>query len=82
MGPVATDQPDVELREELGRIDKELESLRRTAAELRRQIGDRSNGTTDPAETAATIERAEEQEALVALIEARRERLLRRLNDG
>jgi hypothetical protein len=79
---MATDQTDVALRAELGRVDEEIATLQRAAAELRRQIGERSDGATDPAETAAAIERAEEQEALVALMEARRERLRRRLGEG
>lgn len=79
---MAADQTDVALRAELGRVHEEIASLQRAAAELRRQIGERSYGATDPAETAAAIERAEEQEVLVALMEARRERLRRQLNEG
>ena len=78
---MATDETDVTSREELQLVDEELKAMRRTATELRQQIGDRSNGATDPAETAAAIEQAEVQEALVAAMASRRERLWRRLNE-
>ena len=50
-----------------------------TAADLRRRIGDRDEEPTDAAERSALIEAAEEQEALINQLEARREELLRRL---
>ena len=52
---------------------------RETAADLRRRIGDRDDEPTDAAERSALIEAAEEQEALIDQLEARREELLRRL---
>ena len=75
------DGPD-ELRAQLRSVDDELEGLRRTAEELREQIGDRSDGATDPAERAAVITAAEEQEALIGVLTTRREGLLRRLSGG
>ena len=75
------DGPDV-LRAQLRSVDNELEGLRRTAEELREQIGDRSDGATDPAERAAVITAAEEQEALIGVLTTRREGLLRRLSGG
>lgn len=66
-------------REELRQVDEELAELRETAVELRAQVGDRSNGATDPAETAAVITSAEEQEALIGALSDRRERLRRKL---
>jgi hypothetical protein len=70
----------VDTREELRQVDEELAELRRTAVELRAQIGDRSDGPTDPAETALVITAAEEQEALIAVLESRREALVRHLD--
>ena len=69
-----------ELRAQLQTVDEELEGLRRTAEELREQIGDRSDGANDPADRAAVITSAEEQEALIGVLTNRREDLLRRLN--
>jgi hypothetical protein len=66
-------------REELRQVDEELAELRQTAASLRAQIGDRSDGPTDAEETALVITSAEEQEALIGALAERRERLRRRL---
>jgi hypothetical protein len=67
-----SDSPEDELRI----LDAELASLRQTAADLRRRIGERWDDPADPADRATLIEEAEEQEALVEELEARRERLL------
>jgi hypothetical protein len=75
------DDPNAQLREELGRLEEELAQLRATAAELRRQIGERSFEPTDPAERSLLITEAEEQEALIAVLERRREELLQRLHE-
>ena len=79
MKPGGPDQA-AELRTQLSSVDSEIEQLRRTAEELREQIGDRSDGATDPAERAAVITAAEEQEALIGVLTTRRESLLRRIN--
>ena len=67
------------LREELQRVEAELAQLRETAAALRRRIGERADDPTDSAERAAMITAAEEQEAFIEVLEARREQLLERL---
>ncbi len=67
------------LAEELKLVEEDLTRLRETAADLRRRIGDRDEEPTDAAERSALIEAAEEQEALIDQLEARREELLRRL---
>ena len=67
------------LAEELRLLEEDLTRLRETAADLRRPIGDRDDEPTDAAERSALIEAAEEQEALIDQVEARREELLRRL---
>jgi hypothetical protein len=67
------------LTQELRLVEDDLARLRKTAADLRRRIGDRDEEPTDAAERSALIEAAEEQEALIDQLEARREHLLRRL---
>ena len=67
------------LTEELRLVEEDLARLRKTAVDLRRRIGDRDEEPTDAAERSALIQAAEEQEALIDLLEARREQLLRRL---
>jgi hypothetical protein len=75
------DSPEA-LREQLRLVDEELAGLRTTAEELRTQVGERSDGPIDPAESATVITAAEEQEALIGVLAARREDLLRRLGEG
>ncbi len=78
---MGADDPTAPLREELGLVEEELTRLRTTAAGLRAQIGGRSYGPTDSAERSLLITEAEEQEALVAVLERRREELLQRLRE-
>lgn len=68
------------IREELQLVEEDLTNLRGTAASLRQRIGERADEPTDPAERAATIESADEQEALIAQLESRREQLLAELS--
>ncbi len=79
---MSADNQEIALREELRGVEEQLADLRRTAVELREQIGERSYGPTDPAEMATVITAAEEQEALVGLLEGRRAELLRRLSEA
>ncbi len=71
---------DAELREELRILDDDVARLRRTAAELRRQIGEEEPG--DFADKSASIAAAEEQEALADQLEARRRSLAQRLGES
>jgi hypothetical protein len=79
----ATGQPQerdpASTRDELRDVEEELESLRAQARSLRSPLGGRETGPMDLAENAAQITAAEEQEALIEVLEARRETLLRRL---
>jgi chromosome segregation ATPase len=75
------DHPTAALREELQVLEDELARLRQTTADLRRRIGERGDDPTDSAERAALITTAEEQEALIQVLEARRGDLLRRLDE-
>ncbi len=74
-----TQQSDRDLREQLRRVDEEISELRASAAALRRQVGDRTDGSVEPEETAATISSAEELEAIVDSLETRRDDIARRL---
>lgn len=66
-------------RDELRDVEEELASLRAQAWSLRGPLGGRDSGPMDLAENAAQITAAEEQEALIEVLEARRETLQRRL---
>lgn len=74
-----TSESAAAIEAELRVVEEDLEQLRETAADLRRRIGEREDEPTDPAERSAMIEQAEEQEALIDVLEARREDLLRGL---
>lgn len=77
-----TEQSDRDRREELRLVDEEIAEMRESAAALRRQVGDRSDGSVEPEETAATISRAEELEAIISTLQTRRDDLARRLDAG
>jgi hypothetical protein len=70
---------DDQSREDLQVVEEDIASIRPGLEEMRRRIGDRDEGATDPAENAAMIENADEQEALLGRLEERRLVLLRRL---
>ena len=76
---MSTGRPPAAIREELQRVEEDLARLRETTAGLRQRIGERWDEPTDAGERSTLIEGAEEQEALIAALEARRERLLREL---
>jgi multidrug resistance efflux pump len=64
------------LEAELRQLETDLEELRRTAAQLRAEIGD---GPTDAVDRSALITQAEEQDALAEDLEARRDELRHKL---
>jgi hypothetical protein len=67
--------------DELRAVDEEIAELRRTVTQLRADIGDNS-GPNDPEDVGAAITSAEEQEALIGVLEARRERIQAKLAAG
>jgi hypothetical protein len=69
------------LRQELRRVETDLEELRQTARQLRRQVGERWFDPTDAPEHAALITAAEEQEAFAEALEARRDELRKLLGE-
>jgi hypothetical protein len=77
---MTTAQPERAVRDEILSVDAELAELRRVSAQLRSEIGHRDDGATDPEDLAATITSVEEQEALIGVLEARREKLQAQLS--
>lgn len=77
---MTTAQPERAVRDEILSVDAELAELRRLSAQLRSEIGHRDDGATDPEDLAATITSVEEQEALIGVLEARREKLQAQLS--
>jgi hypothetical protein len=73
------DMRTTELREELRLLAEEIAVLRRTAQDLRRQIGEQRDAPWDAQDLAALITQAEEQEFFLAELEARRDALLRKV---
>ncbi|MGI8332316.1 hypothetical protein ACRYCC_20290 [Actinomadura scrupuli] len=65
------------LERELRQVEADVAELRRTAAELREQVGE--IGPTDAVERSALIGQAEEQENLAAELEGRRDELRQHL---
>ena len=76
---MSAEKSDAELREELRLVEDDIESLRRSAVQLRQSVGEDEPG--DFADRASAIAAAEEQESLAEQFEARREELLKRLGE-
>ena len=76
---MATEEPQDGLDEELRRLDKEIAGLRQEAEQLRTGLADHAEGAGDLVDEESPIEMAEEQEAVLATLEARREEVLREL---
>jgi len=67
------------LQEQLRTLDAEVAEMRQTVAGLRRGIGNSSDAPVDAADMAAAITSAQEQEAVLKLLEAKRDDVQRRL---
>lgn len=67
-----------DLRAELAELEKDLENVRKTAAEIRASVGE----ADDPADRGALIQAADEQDNLAEQLAARRDNLARRLAAG
>lgn len=68
-------------RQELTLVEHEIAGLRRTAWELREQLGD-LHGTDDPAASATLFTMIAEQDAFLSALSARREDLQHRLRQN
>jgi hypothetical protein len=75
----AGDESRAALREELRLVEEDLARVRQTAADLRQRIGERWDAPDDEVDQSALITSAEEQEALIEYLEARREALVQQL---
>ena len=60
----------------------ELESLEQQIAELQRHVDDMRAEEVDPADRAAMIGQAEQQEALISQLDLRRRELMERIEAG
>ncbi len=67
---------------DLAQVEQELAELRKTVAQLRRGAADDADGPGDSEDRTASIAEADEQEALVAALEQRRDALRQRLAGG
>ncbi|MDQ1628462.1 MAG: hypothetical protein QOI54_2206 [Actinomycetota bacterium] len=70
-----------ELREELRSVDGLLAQLRQEVAEARRRIAEEWDMPGDEADVSAALTLVEEQEAVIATLEERREVILDELGD-
>ncbi len=73
-GDVSADR----LRAELTQVEQDLESVRKTAADIRAGVGD----AEDPADRGALIQAADEQDNLADQLTIRRDDLLRRIAEA
>ncbi|HUJ06074.1 MAG TPA: hypothetical protein VLX31_08190 [Streptosporangiaceae bacterium] len=67
-----------ELRAQLVEVEQDLESARRSAADIRSGVGD----AEDPADRGALIQSADEQDTIADQLVIRREDLLRRISQA
>jgi hypothetical protein len=74
------DRVETATRDELRDVEEEIAGLRAQARSVRNPFGRRDAGPMDLAENASQITAAEEQEALIEVLESRRDTLLRRLD--
>ncbi|MFC7247342.1 hypothetical protein ACFQO7_33130 [Catellatospora aurea] len=70
------------MQRELEQVDAMIAELRSQAEQIRQEVGNREDGPGDPGDTTLLISSAEEQEALVAVLEDRRGKLRERLGLG
>ena len=66
------------LRAELTQVEQEIESVRKTAADIRSGVGD----AEDPADRGALIQAADEQDGVADQLTARRDDLIRRIAEA
>jgi hypothetical protein len=67
------------LRDELKDLEQQIAELRRQAGEARRRVGQGWDTPTDQAEIATELQGAEEAEAFMRALEARRDGMLEKL---
>jgi hypothetical protein len=77
---MAAQQPEADTRSELERVEREIAQLREQVGELRERLAEHWDDPSDGPDRTALITMAEEQEAFLAVLEARRDELRRRLS--
>lgn len=71
-----------ELRDQLQAVEARIARLRQEVQQLREEIGQSWDSPIDPAERAVLLTNVEQQEALIADLEIRREQILQRLGSA
>jgi small-conductance mechanosensitive channel len=77
---MADDPPDDDVRTELVRVEQELENLQQTVRDLRAGLNDA--GAVDPEDRSLVLSQAEEQQAIMAELEQRRDHLREQLGSS
>ena len=77
---MADDPPDDDVRTELVRVEQELETLQQTVRDLRAGLNDA--GAVDPEDRSLVLSQAEEQQAIMAELEQRRDHLREQLGSS
>jgi hypothetical protein len=77
--PMTEDVPEPAPRDELTDLEQQIAELRRQSAEARRRVGQQWDAPTDSAEIATELQGAEEAEAFLRALEARRDAVLEKL---
>jgi hypothetical protein len=75
-----SDDPTNDDHTELVRVEQQLEDLRRTVRDLRADLKDA--GAVDPEDRSLLISQAEEQQAIIAELEQRRDHLRQQLRSS
>jgi hypothetical protein len=75
MDCVTTDRSPVDLRAELERVEREIAELQPQIRDIREQLADPADGR----DRTEMLTMAEQQEAILAVLEVRRDELRRRL---
>jgi outer membrane protein TolC len=77
--PMTEDVTESGLRDELKDLEQQIAELRRQAEDARRRVGQGWDTPTDSAEIATELQNAEEAEAFMRALEARRDAVLSKL---
>lgn len=75
---MSEDASAAELRAELSEVERDLENVRRTSADIRSGVGE----AEDPVDRGALIQAADEQDILADQLVIRREDLLRKVAEA
>ncbi len=79
---MSDDATPEQLRQELREIDAEIADLRRSAADVRTRLGPDGDGVENSEDIAADLTGIQEDEAVIGVLEQRREAICRRLDES